>query len=74
MYSNKPVIETGIVEFDQKEVDTNKRIKNLEDKVRLLSEQIHKLASALQLNSRQFRRTTTDINNLTAAIHSVKRG
>jgi chaperonin cofactor prefoldin len=65
MYSNKPVIETGIVEFDQKEVDTNKRIKNLEDKVRLLSEQIHKLASALQLNSRQFRRTTTDINNLT---------
>lgn len=74
MYSNKPVIETGIVEFDQKEVDINKRIKNLEDKVRVLSEQMHKMASALQLNSRQFRRTTTDINNLTTAIHSVKRG
>ena len=68
MYSNKPVIETGIVEFDQKEVDTNKRIKNLEDKVRLLSEQVHKLASALQLNSRQMRRANTDITNITTVL------
>jgi hypothetical protein len=74
MYSNKPIIETGIVEFDQKEIDAEKRIKNLEDKVRVLSEQMHKMASALQINSRQFRRTTTDINNLTTAMHNIKRG
>ncbi len=70
MYSNKPVIETGVVEFDQKEVDTDKRIKNLEDKVRLLSEQIHKLASALQLNSRQMRRANTDITNITTVLRN----
>ena len=70
MYSNKPVIETGIVEFDQKELDTNKRIKNLEDKVRLLSEQVHKLASALQLNSRQMRRANTDITNITTVLRN----
>ena len=74
MYTNKPVIETEIVEFDKKELDAEKRIKNLEDKVRVLSEQLHKMASALQINSRQFRRTTTDINNLTTAMHSIKRG
>lgn len=74
MYTNKPVIETEIIEFDKKELDAEKRIKNLEDKVRVLSEQLHKMASALQINSRQFRRTTTDINNLTTAIHGIKRG
>ena len=74
MYSNKPIIETGVVEFDKKELDAEKRIKNLEDKVRVLSEQLHKMASALNLNSRQFRRTTTDINNLTTAMHGIKRG
>ena len=74
MYSNKPVIETEIVEFDKKEPDAEKRIKKLEDTVRHLSEQVHKMASALSLNSRQFRRTTTDINNLTTAIHNVKKG
>ena len=72
MYSNKPFIETGIVEFDQKEVDTNNRIKNLEDKVRLLSEQVHKLASALQLNSRQMRRANTDLTNLTTIVRNRK--
>jgi hypothetical protein len=74
MYSNKPIIETEIVEFDKKELDAEKRIKKLEDTVRHLSEQVHKMASALQINSRQFRRATTDINNLTTAIHSVKKG
>ncbi len=68
MYSNKPVIETGVMEFNQKEVDAEKRIKNLEDKVRLLSEQVHKLASALQLNSRQMRRANTDITNITTVL------
>jgi hypothetical protein len=74
MYTNKPVLETEIVEFDKKELDAEKRVKVLEEKVRVLSEQVHKMATALELNSRQFRRATTDINNLTAAIHNVKRG
>lgn len=70
MYTNKPVIETEIIEFDKKELDAEKRIKNLEDKVRVLSEQLHKLASTLNLNSRQIRRQNTDINNVTTAVRS----
>jgi predicted nucleic acid-binding Zn-ribbon protein len=70
MYSNKPIIETEIVEFDKKELDAEKRIKNLEDKVRVLSEQLHKMASTLSLNSRQIRKQNTDINNVTTAVRS----
>jgi predicted nucleic acid-binding Zn-ribbon protein len=72
MYSNKPTIETEVVEFDQKEKDSEKRIKKLEDTVRHLSEQVHKLASTLQLNSRQIRRQNTDIHNVTTAIRNHK--
>ena len=75
MYTNKPVIDTeSLLEPIPNNMDSEKRIKFLEDKVRLLSEQLHTMASALQINSRQFRRTTTDINNLTTAIHGIKRG
>ena len=74
MYSNKPVIETEIVEFDKKELDSTKRIKVLEEKVRMLSEQMHKMASTLSLNSRHIRKQNTDINNVTTAIHGIKRG
>ena len=70
MYTNKPVIETEIIEFDKKELDAEKRIKNLEDKVRVLSEQLHKMASTLSLNSRQIRKQNTDINNVTTAVRS----
>ncbi len=70
MYSNKPVVETSIIEFDQKEVDSEKRIKVLEDKVRQLSEQVHKLASALALNSRQIRRQNTDIHNVNTVLRN----
>jgi predicted nucleic acid-binding Zn-ribbon protein len=70
MYTNKPVIETEIVEFDKKELDSQKRIKVLEEKVRMLSEQIHKMASTLSLNSRQIRKQNTDINNVTTAIRN----
>ncbi len=70
MYSNKPIVETSIVEFDQKELDSEKRIKQLEDRVRQLSEQIHRMASTLSLNSRQIRRQNTDINNLTTALRN----
>jgi predicted nucleic acid-binding Zn-ribbon protein len=76
MYTNKPIVvtesESNLTIITEK--DDKKRIKTLEDEVRQLKEQLHKMASALNLNSRQFRRTTTDINNLTTAIHNVKRG
>jgi septal ring factor EnvC (AmiA/AmiB activator) len=70
MYTNKPVIETEIVEFDKKELDSEKRIKFLEDKVRTLSEQVHRMASTLSLNSRQIRKQNTDINNVTTAVRN----
>jgi len=70
MYTNKPVIETEIVAFDKKELDSQKRIKVLEEKVRMLSEQIHKMASTLSLNSRQIRKQNTDINNVTTAVRN----
>jgi predicted nucleic acid-binding Zn-ribbon protein len=70
MYTNKPVIETEIVEFDKKELDSQKRIKVLEDKVRTLSEQVHRMASTLSLNSRQIRKQNTDINNVTTAVRN----
>jgi hypothetical protein len=70
MYTNKPVIEAEIVEFDKKELDAEKRIKFLEEKVRMLSEQVNKMASALSLNSRQLRRQNTDIHNVTTVLRS----
>ena len=70
MYTNKPVLETEIVEFDKKELDAEKRIKVLEEKVRMLSEQMHKMASTLSLNSRQLRRQNTDIHNVTTVLRS----
>jgi predicted nucleic acid-binding Zn-ribbon protein len=51
-------------------LDDKKRIKNLEDTVRQLSEQVNKLASALAMNSRQIRRQNTDINNVTTAVRN----
>jgi predicted nucleic acid-binding Zn-ribbon protein len=70
MYTNKPILETEIVEFDKKELDAEKRIKFLEEKVRMLSEQVNKMASALSLNSRQIRRQGTDIHNVTTVLRS----
>lgn len=72
MYTNKPLIETEIVEFDKKELDAEKRVKVLEEKVRLLSEQMHKMATALELNSRQLRRQNTDIHNVTTVLRNHK--
>jgi hypothetical protein len=70
MYTNIPDLETEVVEFNQKELDSEKRIKVLEEKVRMLSEQLHKMATALELNSRQLRRQNTDINNVTTVLRS----
>jgi TolA-binding protein len=72
MYTNKP---DAITENEQpviKEQDDKKKIKTLEDEVRQLKEQISKLISAQQLNSRQIRRQNTDIHNVTTAIRNHK--
>lgn len=69
MYSNKPVVETKET-FATKSSDQQKRIDELESQVRNLTEQVHKLASALQLNSRQMRRANTDITNITTVLRS----
>ena len=70
MYTNKPTVETEVVEFDKDITNYDRRIDILESKVRQLSEQIHQMASALALNSRQIRRTNTDINNLTTVVRN----
>lgn len=69
MYSNKPIIETTET-FKTKTVGTDRRIDELEAQVRKLTEQIHQMASALQLNSRQMRRANTDITNLTTVLRN----
>lgn len=71
MYTNKPVIDAEISSEPIKEhTDSEKRIKQLEDRVRNLSEQVYKLASALELNSRQIRRQNTDIHNVTTVLRN----
>lgn len=70
MYTNKPVVETEVVEFDKDMTNHDRRIEQLEAKVRHLSEQIHKMASALALNSRQIRRAGVDINNLGTSLRN----
>jgi septal ring factor EnvC (AmiA/AmiB activator) len=71
MYTNKPMIDTeSLLEAAPSNTDSEKRVKVLEEKVRMLSEQIHKIASTLSLNSRQIRKQNTDINNVTTAIRN----
>ena len=70
MYTNKPAAETEIVEVNKKELESEKRIKVLEETVRRLSEQVAKLAAAQQLNSRQIRRQNTDIHNVNTVLRS----
>ena len=71
MYTNKPVIDTEtLLESAPSNTDSEKRIKVLEEKVRMLSEQLHKMATALELNSRQLRRQNTDIHNVTTVIRN----
>lgn len=71
MYSNKPVVDK--IEIDTAEtanMDDKRRIKFLEDRVRQLSEQMNRMASALSLNSRQIRRQNTDIHNVTTILRN----
>ena len=50
--------------------DDKKKIKYLEDTVRKLSEQVNRLASALQVSNRQIRRQNTDIHNVNTVLRS----
>lgn len=71
MYANTPVVAS--IEVDTAEtanMDDKRRIKFLEDRVRQLSEQMNRMASALALNSRQIRRQNTDIHNVNTAIRN----
>ncbi len=71
MYANTPVVAN--IEVDTAEtanMDDKRRIKFLEDRVRQLSEQMNRMASALALNSRQIRRQNTDIHNVNTAIRN----
>jgi hypothetical protein len=71
MYTNKPVIDTeSLLEPIPTNTDSEKRIKFLEDRVRGLTEQFHKLATALELNNRQLRRQNTDIHNVSTVVRN----
>lgn len=73
MYTNIPVVDTESLLVELPETtDTTKKIKHLEEKVRTLSETVHRISAALELNSRQLRRQNTDINNVTTALRSHK--
>ena len=71
MYTNKPVVDTEHnLDPIPENTDSEKRIKYLEDRVRQLSEQVYRLASALDLNSRQIRRQNTDIHNVNTVLRN----
>lgn len=70
MYTNKPIVVTENNQPVVQEKDDKKRIKTLEDEVRQLKEQVHKMASALALNSRQIRRQNTDIHNVNTVLRN----
>jgi cell division septum initiation protein DivIVA len=58
--------------FSTTNSDQQKRIDQLESQVRNLTEQVHKMAAALTLNSRQLRRQNTDIHNVTTVLRNHK--
>ena len=73
MYTNIPVVDTESLLVELPETtDTSKKIKQLEERVRLLSEQVQQLSAALNLNSRQLRRQNTDVTNLTTVVRNRK--
>jgi uncharacterized coiled-coil protein SlyX len=69
MYTNKPLMETTET-FSTTSPEQQKRIDQLESQVRTLTEQVHKMAAALELNSRQLRRQNTDVTNLTTVVRN----
>jgi septal ring factor EnvC (AmiA/AmiB activator) len=75
MYTNKRIVETedNLLPLP-KQTDSEKRIKYLEERVRVLSEQVHRMASALELNNKNIRRQGSNINILGNALRSSKNG
>lgn len=68
MYTNKPLVEAVSTVMPTENLETDKRVKFLEDRVRQLTEQVNRMASALALNSRQLKRTNTDVHNITTVV------
>lgn len=72
MYTTKPLIEATELDSPTEHLANEKRIKFLEDRVRHLTEQVNRMAAAIELNGRQLRRQNTDINNVTTVLRSHK--
>jgi predicted nucleic acid-binding Zn-ribbon protein len=70
MYTTKPLIET--TEFDSENQTNEKRIKFLEDKVRQLTEQLNRVAAAIELNGKQIRRQNSNIQNVNSSLSSLR--
>ena len=70
MYTNRPLIEASEIERPTENLDSEKRIKFLEDRVRQLTEQVNRMAAAIELNGRQIRRQNTDIHNVNAVLRN----
>lgn len=71
MYTTKPLVETNSAPFEPAKWDhEHRRINALEERVRQLSEQVHKMATILELNGRQIRRQNTDISNVTTVLRN----
>lgn len=69
MYTNKSDEVAESITYPNV-TDDKKKIKYLEDTVRKLSEQVNRLASALQVSNRQIRRQNTDIHNVNTVLRS----
>lgn len=70
MYTNKPLIEASELDRPTDNLDNEKRIKYLEDRVRQLTEQMNRMAAAIELNGRQLRRQNTDIHNVNTVLRN----
>lgn len=71
MYLAKPKIDIeDSVDTTTKTMSDEKKIKSLEENVRRLNEQVAKLSTAQQLNSRQIRRQNTDIHNVNTVLRN----
>lgn len=70
MYTNKPLIEASKIDQPTEHLANEKRIKFLEDRVRQLTEQMNRMAAAIELNGRHLRRQNTDIHNVNTVLRN----
>ena len=70
MYTNKPLIEATEIDSTTEHLANEKRIKFLEDRVRQLTEQMNRMAAAIELNGKQIRRQNTDIHNVNTVLRN----